>query len=1169
MAEEKKTSTPEWFSSSPFSNHIEANAKRDPQYYYNLGVYVMLYNRIRCDLMNKNPSGNSAAFDVEINDIIKKGLSGSKAEVEAFLHKFDYDGILMTYDPDDAIETAAAKDEPNSTYTFTKEFNNIVAFSREMARAKYGKDKAGHMLTYDDVREILKMKEYRADRPYEKVRLLIDNQDFEAKGDQIDGPLFKAYKNAEQELKNMKTGIRRNRLKATGFLALSAGLGVAAGTVALNFLFPGGGGLISTLFGNLYAQSSFMGTAFGIGGTALFGAGAVGTFVNKFIPKLGQIWKDRKKYKNFKRSEGEYGNAKENEFDKMGYKRVKEKYYEAAALKKFYENYAKGKVFINGRETTLKDLKGSMSPERFARFKSKLQPWDYLDSDDLRDAIKTYLAQQAQYPNGKDAKRLFKDAGYHKFVADRKMGKDAEGFGFYKLQKYFPEGVENYETSSLSPDEVIMNYGQNGTGRLNPTKVKNGGIEYLAEQLEEFTAHRDSFAKVGKVGEYKAGLKDFETGFSDGFKTALFENAYSSYAINEANRIATTDKSVKDFFEAEGKTVGTRVQSMYSFVKSEASNTTRNPLSEDVGVGVQYQVDYSESSLVGGCATFADSTPETLAAARAIASMSGRSQESAARTAISSVTNPESKRYLQFMLDSKLKATRYDSIAEYSTDAHRGTPNSVASKIKGMTKSSEADSIRSLIISNISNSTEQSAALRQLDQQVSTLETKVRDEARVKAMGGVQEGSDAFADVMKEISDLSDRDQGKIFTLIDKKIKKIKPTSCYDYLMLKLKDKIKKNFEEFARNSNNLQVKDGNYAAALNDIRTFLNELFVCTANGYIDAWQRDAIMDLVKERINNAFDSYLLDFERYFLTDEKQSQAAQIEDFLTKSIGSTGFSEYLQLQTPESARAKERLTRMYKATTVRDLMCPISAAGEIVDAKNKDTQVALRIFFSTDREGGSDALYTILENMKTVSETNYEINNLELLSAVAAPLPAPAPAPRVVGGITYYAQKRLVKDPTKTPPENEYKFYTDAEIASGSFVYKMSQILADMDTTSFEIPAGASEEQKKKIHEDRLAALLIMKKRVLSEFKTQMNVLVNNSGKTLNQFYAENPTFIEDLKAKWENIAKEIDAKIVAESAYVDQQFKRSGTTWTVISKQNNVNDCSAFITSKTLGGD
>ena len=45
----------------------------------------------------------------------------------------------------------------------------------------------------------------------------------------------------------------------------------------------------------------------------------------------------------------------------MGHRRIKEKCLEAAALKKFYENFAKDKVFYHGKMMTLDEIKGLMN----------------------------------------------------------------------------------------------------------------------------------------------------------------------------------------------------------------------------------------------------------------------------------------------------------------------------------------------------------------------------------------------------------------------------------------------------------------------------------------------------------------------------------------------------------------------------------------------------------------------------------------------------------------------------------------------------------------------------------------------------------------------------------------------------------------------------------------
>ena len=83
---------------SVFDGLVENNTKQRPSLYYNMGVYVLLYNRIKNDLMNNNSYGDPTAFDTQINDKIRKGLSGSPDEVRTFLSKYKLDNIIKIYE---------------------------------------------------------------------------------------------------------------------------------------------------------------------------------------------------------------------------------------------------------------------------------------------------------------------------------------------------------------------------------------------------------------------------------------------------------------------------------------------------------------------------------------------------------------------------------------------------------------------------------------------------------------------------------------------------------------------------------------------------------------------------------------------------------------------------------------------------------------------------------------------------------------------------------------------------------------------------------------------------------------------------------------------------------------------------------------------------------------
>lgn len=1115
MAEVGKEEDPGYVKDSPFVKFIDANVKRSPYFYYNMGAFVVLYNRIKADLMNKKPGGGSTAFDTEIFEIIKDGMSGTKAEIDAFLDKFNVKGIISTYDMTDADEAKKADSDQNSSYNFMKQYDNLVSHARDLARLKY-KGKEHQMLSNDDVREILRIKEYRADRPYERIRMLVDNQEIDSKGGSKDGPYLEAFKHAKQKLKNFK---KKRRLE--GWKAAGHGIGIlgsVAGIVGSGFLAFSPWGLAA--YGAARSASLVAKIVLGVAGGA-GGFGGIKLFAQNFAKKIGAWFGANKKLREFKNSTGEYGDADEKDLSKIGYARIKKRYYETVARRYFIENYGKEKIFRNGRELK----KDNYSAKQWKQIIKNAQPWEFVQQPELRKAFKQYLKDQAELPNGKTVSRMFQDAKYHRYTSERTLNQDSKEFGFYKLHAFMNEGVEGYETSSLSADELIMNYSDDEPhNRLYQDRIKehkgyDSELDYLIGQLNEFVAQEKAFTDAHLESGYKKRLELFAEKFDNSFNTTLFENAYSQTLINGADD-ALESESVKTMIKAANRqTNEKKMKGVLAFLKKEKDNTSRNQLSEDVGVGVEYQMDMSADSIVAGCRTLGDESPDTVAIANSIGNMTGRSDYAAISTTIDALpeSNP-SKKYLKHMLRVKNDQTVNNTNTSFGDTVSVGG-KFIHERINELDSTgAKAKHIREDIIANVP-AAKRNDALKALDEQVKILEVKRRDDARVRAIKGVKKGSTKVEDLLKQISELKSFEVTDIGQLwID--IGKVDRPELVEYLQLRFKDKITQNLKFYATTSTNFAGEDG--AAQIKKVSEFLYKLQSCINNKYIDEWQRQAIMDALGDQINSIFRVYLQDLERTFLTDTEKKKTNLI-NYVTQPPPN-GLKDYFDSRTPESEQILQKAMRFIDSANVLSFMTVNSIGGYdgLIDADSADSRAALQIYFGQDRNTSDPLLLQLARLNSDVQHTNIISNDPDIISAV----------PTIIGTETVNIDGQMISFPKFESPSSgnynckriinkggSYDLPVPAGQMTGSYIYSTINTLR---STEF---MNCSPVEK-------LAALAILKKKIAGMMRVQMiRLYAKKRGGATNypDFVMNNRDDLDNnLITNWLVLANLVDTLIV-----------------------------------------
>ncbi len=1151
MADDKAPSGPSSpYSSSPFYPHVATNTRQKPYVYYNIGVYTTLYNRIRGDLQN-NFDGDLSTFDTVINEKIREGLTGPKAKVEAFLKQYGYEGIVKLYN-DDEIDTPeklkALKDNdydfPVSSISFIKDFDKTVALARDFARVKYGADKKRTMLSYDDAREIMLIKEEKSDKMfYEANRTLLTNVGgLDGKGKLAGGPLTQAMNNAQTKLRGMKKNLRLGRLKALGWTALALGAGALTG--GLGFATLGlGGYALGGVFGALYTTSSAAAT---LGGLVATGAAGYTTYkgIGGFMARLGQNWKDRKKLAQFKHSRGKYAEAKEDEWDKMGLKRVSQAYDEQVALSEFYKNYNSGKVMSKLK----KGKDGKVLPGQM----ENLEAIDYVPMQ-YRKAFKRYIARQEEWfgPKARNAKTLFTNAKHHRFVANQDL-KPGE-MGFYNLYKYMTHGVEGYETSDLTPDEVILNYGTevtSGTGakpRLHPDVIKEhknypDELSYITARLKEYVGYEESFKKKGALGEYQQGLELFVKAYNNSFNGSLFENAYTSKSIGDALAIMDSDTFKTMINVTQAGTTDAQLRGVVSFLTAERDNNVRpvKVLSEDVGVGVEHQIDMSESSLKKGCESLGDTSAEAQAAAAALAAMntcsvkfeSGkvvREANPSVVAAINAVTDAKTKKYFTHILESKLVGCKVSNDTYTSTlrGSEKSTAQTFTTRIYGLRSSADAAVIRRDIAASSLSVAVKTNLNAILDEQIDGLETDIRDKARIKAVKGIKHGSTKFTELVQAIDEIKSFKKEELHDLWIK-IEKVDDPDLLKYLELRFKDKVTHELMEYATDTSKFGGE--NIEAQMKTLKDFLLQArALCPQSGvgdkFIDEWQLQECIAALSVQVKTTFNAYLDNLEKTFLTDT-QAKKTELTNLINQPIP-VGLKEFFDTKTPESEAILNRARRFTLSADVYNFMTVSSIGGYtgLIDADSADSKAALNIYFRKDR-GSSDNLLGMLQRLNSdIDHTEINSRDPDIISAMPD-LDSSTPTETItIGGesITFpkfatpmgpnFHCSRIIRDTS-----GSYDLSVPTGQMKGSFLYSTLETLKSPDFVN--APA-----------EERLATLAILKKKITAMMRVQMIKLFEKkrgSATTYPDFVLAHRADLDaNLITNWESVAMIVDKLI------------------------------------------
>lgn len=1118
MAKDSESKNPFLAGSSDF---IRPNAIFNPPNYRNLGLYVLLYNEIKGSLADYGFSEH-VTLDVfidnkikEITQIAKKiydnrrlglddghGLDTSKPE---YKQAIDWMGRLLPCskgiekDADgNPIMIAPGRPlySPTENQKNIDELDNFLAnyepVKAETQRVAGIMNKEDGMLSIRDASLLLDAKRTKVRQLYEYARA---NQDYkpgkiDKDGSPKSGIHAAAYYEAQNELSKKKRLLRRNGF--FNFLKGAASVGCAA------MMVVSGGALLS--YGG-FALTSIFGAVFSAAGVGASALGAVGSVFGFFgMKNFYKRWR-----KGMKKS-----------FDmRLEIKDFIGPAYHGKELEKFLAaNWGK-----DGKNLTLNEKK------TLFMFDKALKA--YFEMEPLTDENGKLLPPSKHPKFPKELKMYLPD----EIVTKWKLADDKKWFN------YVSDKNGGFQTTLNNFKHVAQNL--EGKGEHDHTEFLGildraiaPGAHMSVAELASISDQVDSYSsKIGapKAAERKKQLanKLLSTVMAD-----MLENAY----VGDLKTFQdyTSDPKISKIIDmSDTPNAKQRILDTVSFLATEKGSSDV-PLSETVGANIGEQYTMRPDVMVSTCSRLDSSADSTIVTeiANAITDSSYTTKQHYTKpvppatvsiaSRIAGLPNGKAKDYLQFMYNKRLESVKNDKdTLEATLHAANGTgvaPSDTANltsfakevaglklnpdgTIVGTTKTLQE--LRDWIMKPSAGTyvaftdKEQEVATKLLDEQIESLERAQREKARSGGFNSVKNNSYTISmngkfitleELITAVNAITaDKiNSGETKKLYDETILKITPPEMAEYVKVQFSQKIENLLLGDVREKGSSDFVNRENGIA--NISDFMRNL---QTNRFITEAQRERIVKAIEPYIESAFNSKLESMEELMLADYNKGTYKQIlDDFRKKTYTDAGFIDYFNKRTISSDKILRRIERLERGWNLRELL--VAGARDevpvIIDANAPDTRAFLRIYFNAKDPGTG--------NKK-------ERPHDDPLNAVLAEL----------SRISTYSNVKCLA-------ETKY----DSRKPNG-FIKQMT------DFMNTEITATATSPTLDDT--DKLAALLIIKKRTLAMFKLHMYKYIQHQTNPSSYVTsAAGSAALANIKSAWEPLLNLIDNEYARLSA-------------------------------------
>lgn len=1090
---------------------------------------------------------------------------------------------------------AASLNKYNEAFKeFRTDKGNITGYVKDLNKAMNGSE--SNYISNTQMYQVLEAKKDQVKGWYEDVRKASSSKSGK-KDDEGKAAHWHDWDNAQEELRDKKMVIRRNARRSFRRFVATA-LFSAATIASAGALLSYGGFALTAMFGTAFNATGVSGAVLGFVGT--FGGGAfTKKFFGRFLDSLNEgrkLRKDKKEFLyGFAKYADETGQGKTRKA--KGYYARRQRFYEDLAIKKFLESY---------KDFNPDDVKGS-SFRKWRAKRNHAKYFGFKKSDRyLARALRRGLKRGSiinKYDNDGmpiDFAQLKKEASYFQFVNDS-AADPKKKYNFHRMRAILSAQKSGNIEDVLSPQGEVLT----AEAFLNGKKTKS--LEEYVESAMAFESRAKDKFKNDNAVKFKQIMHNYTEAILDSVDNELFNNAYSSTLCGSVETEFTQQKVKAMFENKQYGSTSEKALNAIKFVESlEKDVFAGGVLNGDVSASIENQVFIDKKHMADACSKFgvasgyADPVNPNLMRKSPVYENIQKACENIEKIVSKSVSDDvaykeavkaieyirtdesvlpvfegrkKTAEYLQYMLNKKLSETRHSAksleeeiskkYASYDANKNKVTTPvydalepimKTISKIDEKTTPHDIAKIRQTIMADdvlSKDSKTQDFALSKVQDQIEAIERKRRNDVIAKVMPCIRGNKFYdFEEYMKLIPKDDDViEPEKIYTVLSK-FKKVKPVEMSEFLVLKLKDKVTSILQKSALSSK-FNTSGGNFSASIDELQKFITNIGNCVSYGIIDEWQKDKCSKAIEEKIIAAFGPHLDSLERDFLKDVTKNRV--LAETYLKEMKLGGFAEFLESGTPAATSLKNRLTRIFDATDLSDLMSAESKGygfGGLVLADEGETKTSLRIYFSKERKDG-DILYDVLKNMKVITRDTAgfgQSENLELVTATG---------PQTLS--IYNPKKGDGSDNNVDTSEYMYK----------SYVYKMKQILNKL--TSENVPGGIqnSYDGQNISAEDTLAILLVMKKRTIAMLKAQMNKFYEKnmqSGESVQNFASRSRDQIDRLREKWFDIANDIDARVEALQGQVATKYKGYKNCREIISSGANYNKYSSFMTSPEL---
>ncbi len=1048
-----------------------------PERYTHLYVYVFLYHKIR---------GNPQKYGLKDEDLDGLAMQSNANQTifEAIYKHFDE---LMKDYKLDSLGFLFNQEK------FKKDMPNLDSYARDLAmrfemEGKVDEKNKGTMITMSQVDMVLDIKREKARSPFLAVKRSNDDTPGARNsktGDESEetGINIREWKEAESQRKRLRAPVRRSRLKQFLFGALTV-VAAAGALVGAGALIAGGGALLGGLFGGIYTTAT-MGSAIG----GLFGgivSGIAARFgFKKYFEERAKKIEYKKNYLKFMRSEGEY-------------------------------------MSKDGKKKGWRDIR--------QRYKDGLIEWAIM-SKDLVDFKKTYYPKlQAEYD-----RLVAEQKGYKDILADPNASPAAKAraealladvnarLANFNLQRKFISAYQDYIKAKYPgyckryakwdelPKKAIYNESVSSSGDIMQKTLstlkhqiaygdeknnktigefiqdikdsitnKNASLESLKRDYENLEGLKDQFNNQNSGKEYLQLVNELSKRIVDRIANVA-DLPYTNQTLKEINDCFDDTKIMEAIKKAGVAGAEQELKSLTKFINQEATI-----LDDKLGVTISEQLNLNSRSIISGCVRLGANAIDISSIANKIESMNSQTQYGVIESEINAIANEDVKRYLRFMLDRKNR--------ESTVDTSRVNNAEIKSLIDNLiVNPNTSEAIRKRIDEISRDATlgatfDKKAAIKALEAQLKVVQAKNKQDVTARAFDAIKDpnkGSDLlvkyYDDYIGKLTYSDDFDKGDMPNTISK-ILKVPDKSVRDYLMLKLGEKVQKVYTD------HFNTKAGDYATDLEGIRKFVRN---AKNSAVLNDAQKSAVTGLIGSSLNAALDTQLGNINKGLFAgitdfDSAGKTAAELIERYTQMIKKSmlgeskdaGFKEFFDKSTPESEALKARITNFTDTISLipgfLNTGSKVNGQAPTFDSSSKDAALFLKTFYEDKNRDKNDPLFDICSK---ISKTYTNIKGEENFNAAGDIVSVDA------------STGRKTIDESRLLTESMYEVDDDGKL-NGGILYEFKEHLETINGSSMS-------------DDDKLAALIILKKKCVGLFRAQMakNIKEAKSSTNVNTY--------------------------------------------------------------------